>query len=261
MQLHFVNKHVLVTGASQGIGKEIAMQFASEGAKLLLVSNDQNGLDDVTNEINVKGGLATNVCCDLSVESDLDKIVEKVAVYFDYIDILVNNVGGIGRLANFENFTSGEWLQIFNLNVLSSVMLTKLLLPKMKQRQYGRIIFIASEKASEPGTMLAPYAMSKAAVVSVAKSLANELGKDGITVNCVSPGVILTPAWDANAATANLTREAYAAQFCQNVISKEQLGMPVDVATLVCYLCSDQARWMTGGNYRVDGGSIKSIQL
>ncbi len=133
------------------------------------------------------------------VEANLEKVVEEAVNYFGKIDILINNVGSIGRVDNFESFTRNEWINIFNLNVLCGITLINLLIPYMKQNNHGRVIFISSEKATEPGACIAPYAMTRAAILSVAKSLANEVGKDGITVNCVSPGVIVTPAWDADA--------------------------------------------------------------
>jgi len=261
MNLHLQNKIALVTGASQGIGREIAIQLARNGVKLFLTSKDQLALEEVAQEIQELGGEVKFIVRDLQEETSIDAVANLALEHFDQVDILINNVGSIGRVGEFESFTREDWLDLINLNVLNAVMLAKLLIPGMKRKQHGRIIFIASEKASEPGSFLAPYAMTKAAIVSIAKTMANELGKNGITVNCISPGVILTPAWDADAKKADLSREEYAAQFCKNVISKEALGTPNDIANMVCYLCSDLARWITGSNIRVDGGAIESLQL
>lgn len=262
MDLNLQNRIALITGASQGIGKEIAKQLAKEGAYLVITSNDEKNLALTVEEISDKNNKVIAISGDATSESDLNDIVNKAIQQFGRIDILVNNVGNIGKLSNFENFSSDEWLHLFKLNVMSGVILTKLVTPSMRDYQKGRVLFIASEKAIEPGFYLSPYSMTKAAILSVAKSLANELGKDGITVNCISPGVILTPAWDFNAQEMNMTRKDYAAKYCQNVLTNEaHLGMPFDVAMLACFLCSDLARWITGSNFRVDGGSVKSVQM
>lgn len=144
---------------------------------------------------------------------------------------------------------------------MSGVHFTKACLPYMKKNSWGRVVFISSEKATDPGHWMTPYAMTKAALLSIAKSLANEMGEYGITVNCVSPGVIITPSWDLGAKSECISTEEYAMSFCRNVFKQEKLGQPDDVAHLVCYLCSELARWITGSNFRVDGGSLKNVQM
>lgn len=202
-----------------------------------------------------------SVVGDVTMEQDIHEIVDKTVKSFGTVDILVNNVGDIGNINSFENISTDEWHNLFKLNVMSGVNFTKDILPYMKKTCWGRIIFISSEKAIEPGVNMSHYAMSKAAILSIAKSLANEVGKDGITVNSISPGVVVTPAWDKGAKENNLNREEYASKFCRNVLPGQPIGKPEDVALLVCYLCSESARWITGSNFRIDGGSIKNIQL
>lgn len=260
MQLNMQNRTALITGASQGIGKEIALQLVKEGVQVAITSNDQNGLEKVAEQIIDMGGRAFVVAGDARVEGDIKNIVDQAIQHFGVINILINNVGHIGQVLAFDELGTEDWSDIFNLNVMSGVHFTKAVLPYMKKDRWGKIVFISSEKAIEPGVWMSHYAMSKAAVLSLAKSLANELGKDGITVNSISPGVIVTPAWDEGAQRSNIAREDYAAQFCRNVLKGQSLGNAEDVASLVCYLCSEAARWITGSNFRIDGGSVKSIQ-
>ena len=261
MQLNINNRVALITGASQGIGREIAIQLAKEGARIAITSNDPKNLEQVTNEIKNLGFDVISVVGDAAIEKDIHEIVDKVIQFFGTIDILVNNVGHIGNINSFENISTDEWHNLFKLNVMSGVIFTKAILPHMKKIDWGRIIFMSSERAVEPGVNMSPYAMSKAAILSIAKSLANEVGKNNITVNSITPGVIVTPAWDIDAKKNNLTREKHAAQFCPTVLTEQPIGKPEDVASLVCYLCSESARWITGSNFRVDGGSIKSTQF
>lgn len=261
MHLNITNRVALITGASQGIGRAIAIQLAKEGARIAITSNDRTNLEHVANEIKDLGSEVIPILGDVTLEEDIKTITDEVTQYFSGIDILVNNVGSIGRIDSFDNISSDEWYSLFKLNVMSGINFTKFILPHMRKSQWGRIIFISSEKAIEPGTNMSHYAMSKAAILSIAKSLANEVGKDGITVNSVTPGVIVTPAWDQDAKKNNLNREEYASKFCHNVLTGQSIGQPEDVALLVCYLCSESARWITGSNFRVDGGSVKSMQL
>lgn len=260
MKLSLENHTALITGASQGIGREIAIQLAKMGANIVITSNDEEKLYNVADEIRLFTKNIVVICADAALENELENIVIHAPSYFGNIDILINNVGNIGRLSHFEDYTTDEWFYLFKLNVMSGVLLSKHLVPTMKKNLWGRIVFISSEKATEPGINLTPYAMTKAALLSIAKSLANELGEYNITVNSISPGVIITPAWDENAKAANMSTVDFAAKCCESVLPKMSLGMPLDVANLVSYLCSDHARWITGSNFRVDGGSIKSIQ-
>lgn len=261
MQLNINNHTALITGASQGIGKAIAIQLAKEGARIAITSNDQTALEHVIREIKNFGGNAISVAGDATLENDIKDIVSRTVQQFGTLDILINNVGHIGRVDAFEEIKTQEWHDLFNLNVMSGVHFTKAVLPHMRKALRGKIIFISSEKGIEPGVCMSHYSMTKAAILSLAKSLANEVGKDGITVNSISPGVIVTPSWDENAKNNNLTTEEYASKFCRNVFKGQPIGKPEDVAGLVCYLCSESARWITGSNFRIDGGSVQSMQL
>lgn len=261
MHLNMNNRVALITGASQGIGREIAIHLAREGARVAVTSSDKIQLEEVANEIRRHGGTAFAITSDAVSEKDINECIKQVINQFGGIDLLVNNVGSVGRVAGFEEIDGHEWRELFDLNVMSGVNFTKFTLPQMKKKQWGRIVFISSEKAIEPGTEMSHYALTKAALLSLTKSLANEVGKDGITVNSVSPGVIAMPAWDDTAKKQGLTREQCAAKYSKSVLTETAFGKPEDVATLVCYLCSEAAHWVTGSNFRVDGGSVQSIQM
>lgn len=261
MQINLSNKTALITGASQGIGKEIARQLAQAGAKVIVTARNIKKLAEAVKDIESAGSEVYAYAADAAKENELLHLAEKINHDIGDVDILVNNVAEFSGVARVEEFEANVWQRMFHLNVMSGVTLSKALMPTMKANKWGRIIFIASERGTEPKSHVAPYAMSKAAMLSVAKSLANELGRDAITVNCISPGVILTPSWDAAANAAAMSRDAYAQQFSDHVLASDLPGLPEDVASLACYLCSQQARWVTGSNFRVDGGSTKSMQI
>jgi NAD(P)-dependent dehydrogenase (short-subunit alcohol dehydrogenase family) len=261
MKINLKDRVALITGSSQGIGLEIAYQLAKCGANVVITSNEKSALKQAEKEISSSGFSVLAIEGDVTQEKDIEYIVNESLHHWKHIDILINNVGQIGRLDAFENFNHDEWLSLFQLNVMSAVCFSQKVLSSMKRNKWGRICYISSEKAIEPGKGMAPYAMTKTALLSLAKSLANELGEYGITVNSITPGVIVTPAWDINAALQKLEREVFARQYCRNVFNTELLGQPTDVASLVCYLCSEYARWITGSNIRIDGGSVNSLAL
>lgn len=261
MNIDLKDHVALVTGSSFGIGREIALQLAKCGASVVITSNDQTSLKKTEDELVLIGASVLAIEGDACLEKDIDYIVSTSLQHFGKIDILINNVGHIGRVDAFENFSTAEWHSLFQLNVMSGVSFTQKILNSMKSHRWGRIVFISSEKAIEPGQGMALYAMTKTAQLSLVKTLANELGIYGITVNSLTPGVILTPAWDKSAAEAKLDRKAYAKKYCRNVFKIDELGEPQDVAALVAYLCSEYARWITGSNIRVDGGSVNSLAL
>lgn len=261
MNIDLKNHVALITGSSFGIGQGVALQLAQCGASIVITSNEALSLQKTKNELLSLGASVLAIEGDACIEKDIETIVSESVRHFGKIDILVNNVGHIGRFDAFENFNTSDWQALFQLNVMSGVYFSQKVLSSMKRHQWGRILFISSEKAIEPGKGMTPYAMTKTAQLSLVKSLANELGEYRITVNSVSPGVIVTPAWDKNATEANLSREAFAKQYCRNVFKSEKLGQPKDVASLICYLCSEYGQWITGSNIRIDGGSVNSIAL
>ncbi|MDF1646624.1 MAG: SDR family NAD(P)-dependent oxidoreductase [Legionellaceae bacterium] len=262
MHLQLNQRTALITGANQGIGQAIAKRLVQSGANVAITSNQPNELERFKQSLSqTYAGKVYSIAGDLTSEADTQYIAEAAIQHFGQVDILVNNAGLIGRVDAFENIGSDEWHDLFQLNIMGGVNLTKYVLPSMKSNQWGRLLFLSSEKSIEPGTHMSHYAMTKAALLSITKSLANELGPFNVTSNSISPGVILTPAWDKAAKHANTSREAFAAQYCRNVLQEKNLGQPEDVASLACYLCSDEARWITGSNIRVDGGSVQSLAL
>ncbi|MDF1677377.1 MAG: SDR family NAD(P)-dependent oxidoreductase [Legionellaceae bacterium] len=262
MHINLGTRTALITGANQGIGRAIAERLLKSGANIVITSNKPDELKTLSQTLSeTYPNRVFSIAGDLTIQADIEAIASTAIKHFGAVDILVNNAGLIGRVAAFESIATDEWEYLFRLNVMSGVNLTKYILPSMKANQWGRILFLSSEKGIDPGRYMSHYAMTKAALLSITKSLANELGQYGITANSIAPGVILTPAWDSAAQQENISREAYAGQFCRNVLPNQALGQPDDVASLACYLCSNEARWITGSNIRVDGGSVQSLAL
>jgi 3-oxoacyl-[acyl-carrier protein] reductase len=279
MDLKLTGKRALVTGSSSGIGAGIAKVLAEEGAVVVVHGRSAKRCEQVVAELVVAGGSGSFVTGDLATEAGCAAVGDAVMAQHGGIDILVNNAGG--RACAHREGEEGanqnpawletpwaDWLWTFEQNVGSAVRLIQRLLPGMKERHWGRIINIASAAATQTEPDLAEYQPVKAAIVNMSASLAKTLSHSGITVNTVSPGAIVTPAvvktftgialqmgWNAD------DWDEIERRFTTELIpiSASHFGRPDDIARMVALLASPLSNYMTGANYRVDGGQIRSV--
>jgi len=267
MELGLKGKVVLVTGASQGIGKAIAEAFAAEGSKVAITARGADELQKTVREISERSGAEViSVAADASKADDNIRMVAEVVKRFGTVHVLVNNAGGVGAFAAFHDLTDENWLDIFNLNVMSAVRASRAVLPYMQKQKWGRIINISSESATQPDGFMPHYNASKAAMNNLTKSLSKAYATDGILVNTVSPAFIMTPLLSnvlqkmANEQGASL-EEAIAHFLANNRphIEVKRPGEPKEVASATVFLASEQASFITGTNLRVDGGSVASV--
>ncbi len=266
MDLGIRNKVVLVTGASKGLGKAIALAFAAEGCRVAITARNQEELFQITQEIRQQGGESLALPLDLASDGATTKVINQTIERFGTIHILVNNAGSIGRSLSFEELTDEDWESLFDLNLFSTVRLTRAVLPYMKKQHWGRIINIASESGIQPDPMMPHYNASKAAMINLSKSLSKAYATDGILVNTVSPAFIKTPLLEnmlAEQAKAQgvTEQEAEQAFLRENRphIELKRAGTPEEVAVAVVFLASEAATFITGTNLRVDGGSVASV--
>ena len=266
MELGLKGKVVLVTGSSKGIGRSIVAAFAREGCRVVINGRSQKELDAAAAEMRSGSSEIHIVVADVMQAEGAKLAVEETVRRFGTIHILVNNAGGIGRFASFEELSDQEWLDVLNLNVLSTVRVTRAALPYMQRQKWGRIINISSESGTQPDPMMPHYNSSKAALNCLTKSLSKAYGKDGILINTVSPAFIRTPLVEemfagqakAKGITVDQAEKEMLRDFRPN-IALGRAGRPVETAGIVVFLASDQASFITGSNYRVDGGSVASI--
>jgi len=266
MELGLKGKVVLVTGSSKGIGRSIAAAFVGEGCRVLINGRNQKELDAAAAEMRSGPGEVRAVVADVMQAEGAKLVVDETIRRFGTIHIVVNNAGGIGRFASFEELGDQEWLDVFNLNVLSAVRVTRAALPYMQKQKWGRIINISSESGTQPDPLMPHYNCSKAALNCLTKSLSKAYGKDGILINTVSPAFIRTPLVEemlagqakANGVTVDQAEKDLLRDFRPNILLG-RAGRPHETAAIVVLLASDQASFMTGSNYRVDGGSVASI--
>jgi len=264
MDLNIKDRLALVTGSTQGIGRAIAAALVAEGARVIVNGRDEARLNATVGAL-ARRGEAHGVAADLS-DADGARTLVEAATAIGEIDILVNNVGYF-EVREFGELTDQHWFDIFELNVLSGVRLARALLPGMLQRDWGRIVFIASDQSAKPNPGMAHYAMSKAAQVSVARSLAELTRGTRVTVN----SALVAPTWSEgvetflakNAARESMTvdqmRTAYFAEGPGTASLLQRWATPEEIAAQIVFLCSEQASAINGAAQRVDGGIIRSL--
>jgi len=279
MDLQLDGKRALVTGSNSGIGAAIAKTLAAEGASVVIHGRNAERCQTVAGEITAAGGKALVTTGDVATEAGCQAVGDAVMNAWGGIDILVNNAGG--RASNNRPASEGgppnaswlegpwsAWMWTFEQNLGAAVRLIQRFVPGMKERRSGRVINIASAVATQTEPDLADYQAAKAAMVNMSASLARTLAHTGITVNTVTPGPILTPAmirmWTGIARQKGWSTDNWKEIESRVItemlpISAERLGQPEDIGRMVALLASPLSGYMTGANYRVDGGQIRSI--
>ncbi len=255
MDLGLKNKVALVTGSSRGIGRSIALGFADEGCHVSLCARGEERLLATEEEVAQKGVETLATAGDLTTAAGIDRVVEATLDRWGKIDILVNNVGG-SVWNPFGDVSDDEWLHVFNLNMFAAVRATRAVLPSMQDRNSGSIITISSIFGREAGGP-ATYNATKAAEISMGKTLAKELAKTGIRVNTVAPGSVIFPGgnWQKrmDADPEGIGR------FVDQEIPAGRFGNPEEIANVVVFLSSGRASWVTGACINVDGCQSRSL--
>lgn len=257
-ELEFVNKRVLVTGGTKGMGRAIAQRFADAGARVMTTA--RSAPDEALT-------FATLVTADISTAAGAARVIEEVQSQLGGVDILINNVGGSASPAGgFLALTDEHWLAELNTNLMSAVRLDRALVPGMIARGSGVVIHISSIQRSSPlPESTTAYAAAKAALTTYSKALSKELGPQGIRVNTLSPGFIMTEAVDAFihklSAAAGDDRQTTMQKVIHGIggIPLGQPGRPQDIAETVAFLASDRAAFIHGTEIVVDGGSIPTV--
>ena len=236
------NKTVFLTGSTGGIGKEIAFQMSSLGAKMILTGTNEERLKNLSNKLPNENDY---IVSDLNNSQNIEDLTNQIIERGYLIDILINNAG-ITKDNLFLRMKEDEWASVLNINLHSTVLLTQKIIKGMIKRKTGRILFITSIIGHSGNSGQSNYSASKAGVAAFSKSIAAEVASRGITVNCIAPGFIKTPM------TEKLTDDQQD-QILKN-IPVSRLGLPSDVASACIYLSSDEASFITGSTLHVNGG-------
>ena len=244
---NLTDKVAIVTGASRGIGEVIANKLSGCGAKIILIARNSDQLVAVKETIISNGGIAESMAGDVSNLNSISEIVTNTIDKWGRIDILVNNAG-IARDNIIMRMKEDDWDSVMNINLKGCFNGIKSVARPMIKNKAGRIINITSVIGQIGNAGQSNYAASKAGIMGLTKSMAKELGSRNITVNAVSPGYITTDM------TNELNDEVK--EQLKSSIPLGRLGTPDDVANLVCFLASDEAGYITGQTFNVDGGMV-----
>ncbi len=241
----------IITGGAEGIGKETALIFGAGGAKVVIADINHKGGEDAAREIRAKGGSATFLQADISVESDARRITEEAVKRFGSVDILVNNAATF-VLKGFDA-TADDWQRSLSVNVIGTALVTKYAAETMKGNGSGAIVIVSSVSSWIAQPKFFAYSATKAALLQMTRNMAMDLAPYKIRVNCVCPGAILTSASYRYMKEAHLTPEQFDAEQGAQTLLK-RVGRPEEVARAILFLASEEASYITGTHLMVDGG-------
>ncbi len=242
------DKVAIVTGGSSGIGEQISLRFGREGAKVAVVNRTAEAGEKVVKEIIAAGGTAKAFPCDVSNKAQVQAMVRGVVDSFGTVDILVGNAGFM-VLKPLEALTEEDWDRTLDVNVKGNFLLAQAVAPIMKKKHYGKIVLTGSIAGSQGHAEGAAYCASKGGVILLMKALTSELAKEGINVNCFSPGATATPLNAEYRADPEIL-----ALFARNTPTGRDYVPPQDMAGAALFLASDDAHAVHGQNLVVDDG-------
>jgi 3-oxoacyl-[acyl-carrier protein] reductase len=262
VDLGLKGKIALVTAASRGLGRAIAEELAAEGASLVMCARGQETLTAASEAVRTASGVdVLAIPADVSRPEDVSRLVLSAIARFGRIDILVTNAGGPPS-GNFESLGPEKWDAAVRQTLLSAVNLSREVLPGMRQRKWGRIINVTSITVKQPVEGLMLSNSLRAGVTGFARTLANEVARDGITLNNILPGFSRTQRVE-ELAKATAEREGISVEEVMNrqraSIPMGRLGEPREFAAVAAFLASDRASYITGTSIQVDGGWIRSL--
>lgn len=251
-------KVAIVTGGGRGIGRAVALRFATEGAAILLAARTQSQIDSVAAELKSGGHKAVAIRADVSQEPDCQAIVQEARRQFGRIDILVNNAGVLGPVKAVEEILPDEWDEVIAVNLRGPFLMTRLVLPEMHERGSGAIINISSVAAKAAFQWNGPYAASKAGLVGFTRTVAAEAARKGIRVNAICPGPVPETEMSQTLGKALAERlQADPDALFKGFLERILQGKPqtaADVADAAVFLASAQSGAITGQTLNVDGG-------
>jgi 3-oxoacyl-[acyl-carrier protein] reductase len=264
MELGLAGRACIVTGATRGIGLATARMLCAEGARVVLVGRDADGVDAAAAEAGRAGGEAAGLVLDVTAEDAGDAAVEACRERFGAVDVLVNNAGTSRQIA-LTDLSDEDWRQQIELHVMAPMRLMRAAAPLMADRGWGRIVNVCSSSGKRPSLSNAAYSVSKAAQLSVSRVFADTYAGDGVLVNAVAPGPVETGLWMAEGGLADQAAERQGVSR-DEVLESQRSKIPLgrfgtedEIAAVVVFLCSAHASDVAGAAWSVDGGTVQTI--
>lgn len=268
MNLSVKGKTAIITGGDSGIGLATAKILVNEGANIVLSDMASNTLDEAAEELKEHakdGNKVIAIPADLTNNEEVLSLSKKVKEQFGGADIVINCAGIRGAAGDFLTLTDEDWMKSIDVDLMAAVRICRAFLPQLIDKGWGRIVLIGSENALQPYIEESPYNACKAGIINLTKCLSSAYSPKGVNINCVSPAYIATPMTDAMmedlAKKHDSTFDEAVDWFLKNErpnIVVERRGTVEEVASVIAFLSSEHASYITGSNYRVDGGSVGS---
>ena len=266
MDLQIKGRAAVVTGAAGGIGVATARALLDDGARVLLTDLDEDQLRQSVQKLGGESDRLRSAVADLSDQAGADKLRD--AVDWD-IDILVHTAGVTGAKGDpLEDIAEDDWLEAYQIDFLSAVRVSKTFIPGMIERGWGRAVFVTSENVAQPYSEEMVYNAAKAALLTLVKGMGQRYAPEGVLVNAVAPAFIATDMTDGmmekRAEKKDVSKEEAIESFLDEKrphLVLDRRGRSEEVAAVIAFLCSERASFVVGSNYRVDGGSVASIDL
>ena len=260
MDLKIKGKQALITGATGGLGVETARFLAADGVELFLSDLKEDKLKDLANEFDAKYAAA-----DVSTVEGCEGLVKEAGTDFD---IWVHATGVTGGKGDPLQMSEEDWKDAIDIDFLSAVRLAKHLCPPMIKREWGRVVFVTSENVAQPYPEETVYNSAKSALLSFAKSVAMQHSGSGMLVNCIAPAFIETPMTDGMMEKRSEEKDCSFDEAVESFLKEKRpylvvgrRGKPEEAAAVIAMLCSELASFVTGANWRVDGGAVGSINV
>ena len=260
MDLGVKDSVCVITGSTAGIGLATARLLAEEGARVVVNGRGEDGVVRARDEV----GAALGVAADMGTADGPEELISATEREFGRVDCLVNNVG-LARQVDFMAVTDEEWNSLWQLNVMSYIRTIRAALPGMRERGFGRIVNVSSTAGKRPSTGMPDYTVTKAAVLSLSRLVADLYTKDGVLCNAVAPGPTASPAWLADGGLADQV-SLKSGKSREDVLKGVGAGRPLgrlaepdEIAGVIAFLCSARSSYVTGAAWSADGGTVPVI--
>jgi 3-oxoacyl-[acyl-carrier protein] reductase len=265
MDLGLSGKACAVTGASRGIGRETARMLCAEGADVLLVARSEERLAEAAEECSKEDGSATPLALDVTDDDAGDRIVAEATERFGQLDVLINSAG-TARWRDLDDVPDEDWREAFELNVMAPLRAMRAAAPPMVERGWGRIVNVSSTAGKRPSAAMAEYSVAKAAELSLSRLFADRYAASGVLVNAICPGPVAGQLWMEPGGLLDQSKELSGAETREEALqaagSKRPIGRLAEVpeiAAAIVFLCSEQASYVSGSAWSVDGGTVQVI--
>jgi 3-oxoacyl-[acyl-carrier protein] reductase len=265
MDMGLSGRACAVTGASRGIGREPARKLCAEDADVLLVARSKEQLAEAAEECGREGGRVAALTLDVTAKDAGERIVAEATEHFGQLDVLVNNAGTAQR-RDLDDLADEDWYAALELNVMAPMRTLRAAVPPMADRGWGRVVNVSSSAGKRPSQSTPEYSVAKAAELSLSRLFADRYAKQGVLVNAICPGAVVTELWTAEGGLADQEKELSGLGSREEALEAAAKGRPIgrlaeveEIAAAIVFLCSENASYVSGSAWSVDGGTVQVI--